>query len=46
MKTMMKLYNYHNESQSIPIDDSFPNENSLVISTKIPWYANIANYFV
>jgi hypothetical protein len=29
-----------------PVDENFPDENLFVISTYIPWYADVANYLV
>lgn len=32
------------ESETNPINYSFPHENLLVVSTNTPWFQNIANY--
>ena len=33
-----------NNDECTPIEDNFPDEHLFAVSTKPPWYANIANY--
>ena len=33
-----------NNDECTPIEDSFPDEHPFAVSTKPPWYADIANY--
>lgn len=40
------LSRLNNPGEAIPIDHDFPNEHILAMSTKSPWFANIANYLV
>lgn len=35
-----------NASKIILVEDHFPDEHPLAISTNIPWYADISNYLV
>ena len=35
----------HNDD-NVPVDDTFPDEHLFVVSVKIPWFADIANYLV
>lgn len=40
------LSRLNNLDEAIPVDDDFPEEHLFVVSTKSPWFANIANYLV
>jgi hypothetical protein len=33
-----------NEGEAIPMEDTFPNEHLLSLSTNTPWFEEIANY--
>jgi hypothetical protein len=37
-------FRINNPSETIPVKDSFPNENLFAISIKSPWFVDIANY--
>ena len=34
------------DSEIIPMEDNFPNENIFVIYTNFPWYADIVHHLV
>jgi hypothetical protein len=34
----------NNPGESVPVADSFPDENLFSISSKSPWFADVANY--
>jgi hypothetical protein len=34
----------HNKVELVLVNDNFPNENSVSISIKYPWFLDIANY--
>jgi len=40
------LSRLNNPGEAIPIDDDFPDEHLFAVSTKSPWFADIANYLV
>ena len=33
-----------NNEEPQPVDDAFPEEHLFVISTNVPWFADVANY--
>ena len=38
------LSRFTNSDDNLPVEDSFPYEHLLVVSTYSPWYANVTNY--
>ncbi|KAH9329223.1 hypothetical protein KI387_001331, partial [Taxus chinensis] len=40
------LSRMENNNEEQVVDDSFPDEHLFSISTRTPWYADIANYLV
>ena len=35
-----------NNDDSLPVEDSFPDEHLFALSAHSPWYADVANYLV
>ena len=40
------LSRIQHDSDSKPIDDTFPDEHMFVVSIQTPWFVDIANYLV
>ena len=38
------LSHFTNSDDSLPVEDSFPDEHLFAVSAHSPWYANVANY--
>ena len=40
------LFRIQNTKEDSPVEDKFPDEYLFAVTTKTPWYADIANYLV
>ena len=40
------LSRIQNTNEDSPVEDKFPDEYLFAVTTKTPWYADIANYLV
>ena len=40
------LSHFTNSDDSLPVEDSFPDEHLFAVSAHSPWYADVANYLV
>ena len=38
------LSRFTNSDDSLPVEDSFPNEHIFAVSSHSPWYAYVTNY--